>query len=154
MVDVEVKVKMMQGIHMFRRDRTSEVFKCNPWRTKLCPYPSFIWKLKTSLELEWKLGPKSRCQPQTQLQQIHLGQTQPQPAQPSTSPMVRRAPEPKTSDKRKRTMITKRRYNVRVLTHPTPSTPCSTAPHGSYCQHPNTIEKVQCKVYTSDGAME
>ena len=39
MLDVEVKVKTMQGIHMFRRDRTSQVINCNPWSTKLCPYP-------------------------------------------------------------------------------------------------------------------
>ena len=43
MVDVEVKVKVktMQGIHTFRRDRTSQVIKCNPWSTKLhlLPFP-------------------------------------------------------------------------------------------------------------------
>ena len=38
MVDVEVKT--MQGFHTFRRDGTSQVIKCNPWSTKLCPYPS------------------------------------------------------------------------------------------------------------------
>ena len=38
-VDVEVKVKAMQGIHMFRRDRTSQVIKCNPWSTRLHPLP-------------------------------------------------------------------------------------------------------------------
>ena len=46
-VDVEVKVKTMQGIHTFRRDRTSQVIKCNPWSTRLCPYPSLIQKMKT-----------------------------------------------------------------------------------------------------------
>ena len=54
MVDVEVKVRTMQGIHTFRRDRTSQVIKCNPWSTKLHPYPCFIWKMKTYLELEWE----------------------------------------------------------------------------------------------------
>ena len=29
-VDIEVKIKMMRGIHMFRRDRTTQVIKCNP----------------------------------------------------------------------------------------------------------------------------
>ena len=65
MVDVEVKVKTMQGIHMFRRDRTSQVIKCNPWSTKLCPYPSLIQKIRTYLELEGRLGPKSRPQTPT-----------------------------------------------------------------------------------------
>ena len=81
MVDMEVKVKTMQGIYTFRRDRTSQVIKCNPWSTKLHPYPSLIWKLKTYLELEGRLGPKSRPQPQTQpqhtqSQQIHRQQNQ------------------------------------------------------------------------------
>ena len=61
MVDVEVKVKTMQGIHTFQRDRTSQVIKCNPWSTRLCPYCSFIQKMKT--ELDGKLGPKPRPQP-------------------------------------------------------------------------------------------
>ena len=34
-VDVEVKVKMMQGIHMFQRDTTSQIINCNPWSTRL-----------------------------------------------------------------------------------------------------------------------
>ena len=63
MVDVEVKVKTMQGIHTFRRDRTSQVIRCNPWSTKLHPYPSLIQQMKTYLELEGRLGPK--CRPPT-----------------------------------------------------------------------------------------
>ena len=59
-VDVEVKVKTMQGIHTFRRDRTSQVIRCNPWSTRLCPYHSLIQKMKTYLELEGKLSPKFR----------------------------------------------------------------------------------------------
>ena len=51
-------VKMMRGIHTFRMDRMSEITKCNPWSTKLYPYPSLTWKMETYLELEGKLGPK------------------------------------------------------------------------------------------------
>ena len=29
-VDMELKVKMMQGIHTFKQDRTSQIIKCNP----------------------------------------------------------------------------------------------------------------------------
>ena len=29
-VDIEVKVKTIQEIHTFRRERTSQVIKCNP----------------------------------------------------------------------------------------------------------------------------
>ena len=58
-VDVEVKVKMMRGIHMFRRDRTM----CNTWSTRLHPYPTFIRKMKTYLELEGKLCPNPGSKP-------------------------------------------------------------------------------------------
>ena len=63
MVDVEVKVKTMQGIHMFRRDRTSKVINCNPWSKKLDPYLCLIQKMKTYLKLEGRLGSKFRPQP-------------------------------------------------------------------------------------------
>ena len=132
-VDMEVKVKTMQDIHTFRRDRTSQVIKCNPWSTRLCPYPSVVWKMRTYLELEGRLDPKSKTQPQTQtqptkLQEVHMQQNQQRPAQPSTKPRVRKSTAPKVSDKRRETMIPKRRYKVWVLTQPTPSTPTSTAP--------------------------
>ena len=74
--------------------------------------------MKTYLELEGKCGPKPRPQPQT-----HPQQTQPQPIQPSTNPMIRKAPGPKASDKRKKTVLTKRKYKVRVLAQPVPTTP-------------------------------
>ena len=75
-VDVELKVKMMQGIHMFRQDRTSQIIKCNPWSTGLHLYPSLVRKMKTYLELEGRLGPKSKPQPQTQSTQNCPQQTQ------------------------------------------------------------------------------
>ena len=107
-VVVEVKVKMMQGIHMFQRERTSQIIKCNPWSTRIHPYPSLIQNMQTYLELEGKLDPKPRPQ-----------QTQPQPRtsiHPQISnPMARKAPGHKASDKRKRTVPTKRGYKVRVL---------------------------------------
>ena len=62
MVDVEVKMKTMQGIHVFQRDRTSQIIKCNPLSTRLHPYPSLIQKMKMYFELEGKLGPKPRPQ--------------------------------------------------------------------------------------------
>ena len=121
-VDVEVKVKTMQRIHMFRRDRTSHVIKCNPWSTRLHPYPSLVWKMRTYLELEGRCGPKCKIQqtqPQlTQSQQVHMLQNQQRLAQPSTKPTVRKSPAPKVNDKRRKTMVAKRRYKVRVLTHP------------------------------------
>ena len=94
-VDVEVKVKMMQGIHTFQRNRTLQIIKCNPWSTRLHPYSSPIQKMKMYLELQSKLGPKPRPQ-ETQMQTI-----QPQPstsAQPQNSnPLARK--DPGTQDK-------------------------------------------------------
>ena len=45
-VDIEVKVKMMRGIHMFRRDHTTQVMSCKPWSSRFCPYPSLIMKMQ------------------------------------------------------------------------------------------------------------
>ena len=67
-VDVEVKVKMMRGIHTFRRDGTTQVIMCNPWSARLHPYPSLICKMKMYLELEGKLGGPKPNPTQTQLQ--------------------------------------------------------------------------------------
>ena len=77
--------------------------------------------MKTYIELEVKLGPKPRPQPQPQ---------------PSTSappqnnkPMTRKAPGPKMSEqKEKRSRVpTIRRYKVRVIAQPIPTTPMPTA---------------------------
>ena len=38
-MDVEVKVKMMRGIHTFRRDHTHPGHSCKPWSSRLHPYP-------------------------------------------------------------------------------------------------------------------
>ena len=71
--------------------------------------------------------------------------------------MVRKSPGPKTNvpDKRRRTMIAKRMYKVRVLTQPTPSTPTSTTPAPTVAtvstQTPtarSTAESVPVTVYT------
>ena len=56
-VDVEVKIMSMQGIHIFRTDQTTQVIKCTPWSTRLCPHPTIIKKMKTFLEMEGKMGP-------------------------------------------------------------------------------------------------
>ena len=130
---MEMNAKTMQGIHIFRRDRTSQVIKCNPWSTRLHPYPHLVWKMRTYLKLEGRLGPKSRFQTQTQLQptksqQAHMQQNQQRLPQPSTNPRIGKSPAPKVNDKRRKTMIAKRRYKVRVLTQPTPSIQTSTAP--------------------------
>ena len=56
-VDMEVKVMLMQGTHIFKRDRTTQLIKCIPWTTKIHPHPTIIKKIKTFLEVENKMGP-------------------------------------------------------------------------------------------------
>ena len=101
MVDVEVRITSKQGTHMFRRDRTCQVIKCNPWSTRLCPDPIIIKKMKTYLKLEGKLGPK----PQSQSDQFR-------PTQPDTNPCV--GTDSKATEKRKR-LIPTTKYKVRVV---------------------------------------
>ena len=67
------------GPHTFRRDRTCQLIKCNPWSTRLCPHPTIIKKMKTYLELEGKLGSK----PQSQTNQFR-------PPLANTNPQVRK----------------------------------------------------------------
>ena len=55
-VDVEVKVTLMQGTHIFKRDRTTQLTKCILWTTKIHPHPNIINKMKTFLEVENKMG--------------------------------------------------------------------------------------------------
>ena len=47
----------MQGTHIFRRDRTSQLIKWTLWSTRLCLHPTNIKKMKTFLEVEGKMGP-------------------------------------------------------------------------------------------------
>ena len=100
-VDIEVKITSMQVTHVFRRDRTSQLIKCTPWSTRLCPHPTIIKKIRTFLELEGKLGPK----PQSLSNQVR-------PSQPDTNPNVRK--DSKATEKRKRLAPTKR-FKVKVV---------------------------------------
>ena len=102
----------MRGIHTFRRDWTTQVISCNPWSTRVCPYPSLIRKMKTYLELEGKLGPPLQSQPWTSI----------------FSPDKKSSPckilVPKKVEKKKRTNApVKRRFKVRVIAQPMPTNP-------------------------------
>ena len=117
-VDIEVKVKMMRGFHMFRRDGTTLVISCIPWSTRLHPYPSLIRKMKIYLKLEGKLGPKPKPQPQLQ----------PCTSTPShdRNSLTRKTLVPKKGKKKRRAKTpVKRRYKVRVIARPMPATPTS-----------------------------
>ena len=64
-VDIEVKITSMQGTHIFRQDRSTQLIKCTPWNTRLCPHPTIIKKMKTFLEVKGKMGliPASQFRP-------------------------------------------------------------------------------------------
>ena len=100
-VDVEVKITSMQGTHIFRWDRTTQLIKCTPWNTRLCPHPTIIKKMKTFLEVEGKMGPMPASQFRSPL--------------PDSNPNIRKD---STAEKRKR--AAPKRF--RTSTAPKPTT--------------------------------
>ena len=93
-VDMEVKVTSMQGMHIFKRDRMTQLIRCMPWTTKLCPHPNIIKKMKTFLEVENKMGPV-----------IPAPVSQFRPPLPETNPNIRKSD---STEKRKRATPKKR----------------------------------------------
>ena len=87
-VDVEVKIMSMQGTHIFRQDWTTQLIKCTPWNTRLCPHPTIIKKMKTFLEVEGKMGP--------------IPASQFMPLLPDTNPNIRKD---NATEKRKRAVL-------------------------------------------------
>ena len=65
-------------MHIFRRDWTTQLIKCTPWSTRLCPQPTIIKKMKTFLEVEGKMGP------------IPVPVSQFRPPLPDTNPNIRK----------------------------------------------------------------
>ena len=106
-VDVEVKITSMQGMHIFRRDRMTQLIKCTPWSMRLCPHPTIIKKMKTFLEVEGKMGPIPVPVPGNQFR----------PPLPETNPNVRKND---ATEKRKRA-TPKKKFR--------PATPKITATH-------------------------
>ena len=123
-VDVEVKVTSMQGMHIFRRDRTTQLIRCIPWTMKLCLHPTIVKKMKTFLEVENKMGPV-----------IPAPVSQFRPPLPETNPNFRKGD---TTEKRKRATPKKKfrpaTPRVAMMHHPLlqappkPSSSASSAP--------------------------
>ena len=112
-VDVEVKIMSMQGMHIFRRDRMTQLIKCTPWTTKLCLHPTIVKKMKTFLEVENKMGPRIPT-PVSQFRPLLL----------ETNPNVRKDD---STEKRKRATPMKKFR---------PATPRATAMHPPLLQAP------------------
>ena len=87
-VDIEVKDTSMQEMHIFRRDRRTQLIKCTPWSAKLCLHPTIVKKMKNFLEVENKMGPI-----------IPAPISKFRPPLPETNPNVRKSD---TTEKRKR----------------------------------------------------
>ena len=77
-VDVEVKITCMQGMHLFRRDWTTQLIKRTPRSTRLHPHRIIIKKIKTRLEVQGKTGP------------IPVPISQFRPPLPDTNPNIRK----------------------------------------------------------------
>ena len=92
-IDVEIKITSMQGTHIFWGDRRTQLIKCTPWNTRLCPHPTIIKKIKTFLEVEGKMDP------------IPQPTSQYRPPQLDTNPKIRKG---NAAEKRKRAVPTKR----------------------------------------------
>ena len=88
-VDVEVRITSMQGMHIFRRDRMTQLIKCTPWSTRLCLHPTIIKKMETFLEMKNKMG----------LILVPVPGNQFRPPLPGTNPNIRKND---TTEKRKR----------------------------------------------------
>ena len=102
-MDIKVKIKMMRGIQMFKRD-----ISCNTLSARLHTYPSLIRKMKNYLELEGKCGNQLSTN-------IFL---------PDKNSLPRKTLVPKRTEKKKRAKVpVKRRFKVRVISQPMPTNP-------------------------------
>ena len=117
-VDIEVKITSMQGMHIFRRDRMAQLIKCTPWSMRLCLHPTIIKKMRTFLEVENKMGPI-----------IPAPANQFRPPLPETNPNIRKND---MAEKRKRA-TPKKRFR--------PATPKTTATHPSLTRSPTKAQE-------------
>ena len=107
---MEVKITSMQGMHIFQRDRTTQLIKCTPWSMRLCPpHPTLVKKMRTFLEVEGKIG----LIPQPTSSQYR-------PTQLDTNPNVRKD---KATEKRKRAVPTKR-FRPSTVSRPSEAATC------------------------------
>ena len=118
-VDLEVKITSMQGTHIFRRDRTTQLIKCTTWSTRLHQHPTIIKKMKTFLEVEGKMGP------------IPTPSSQLRPPLPDTNPNIRKGT---VTGKRQRATL-KKKFRL--------ATP-SLLQHAHPCQRPHQNLRAMC----------
>ena len=87
----------------------TQLIKCTPCSARLCHHPTIVKKMRTFLEVEWKMGPI----PQP-------ANSQYRPPQPDTNPNVRKD---KVTEKRKRVVPTKR-FRANTAAEPNEAAMC------------------------------
>ena len=113
-VDVEVKITSVQGMHISRRDRMTQLIRCTPWSMRLYLHHTIIKKMKTFLEVEGKMGPTLVPVPGNQFR----------PPLPDTNPNVRKG---SVTEKRNRT-TPKKKFRPATPKPTTVHTPLPEAP--------------------------
>ena len=128
-VDMEVKIMSMQGMHIFRRDRMTQLVRCMPWTPNLHLHPNMVKKMRTFLEVENKMGPI-----------IPAPANQYRLPLPETNPNVRKG----NATEKRRTMTPKRKFR--------PVAPKATVTSLTHTKNPTKIHQ-QCSsnINTCDG---
>ena len=49
-IDVELTVRMLKGIHSYRKDCSTQISSCSPWSLQVCPFLSLTKKMEVYLE--------------------------------------------------------------------------------------------------------
>ena len=128
-VDIKVKVKTVRGIHMFRRDCTTQIMSCKLWSPRLCPYPSVVRRMQTYLE------PKGQdaSQPHTSCNQAV------RPTSLQKTPVPKKAVDQRQKKKRSKMPIRKQ-FKVRLIEKPASNTmkPEATTTNATATQTPVT----------------
>ena len=78
-IDVDITVWTLKGIHIFRKDHSSQSSVCSPWGSLVKPFPSLVKKMEAYIEERWNItNPFSSAQ--RQIGQFHppLKKTPPQ----------------------------------------------------------------------------
>ena len=130
-VDVEVKIMSMQGMHIFRRDRMTQLVRCVLWTPNLCLYPNMVKKMRTVLEVENKMGPI-----------IPALANQYRPLLPEMNPNVRKG----NATEKRRTVTLKRKFRpvapkATVMHSPLPKTPPKPASNAAATSTPMMVRQ-------------
>ena len=130
-VDMGVKIMSMQGMHIFRRDRMTQLVRCMPWTPNLHPHPNRVKKMRTFLEVENKMGPI-----------IPALANQYRLPLPEMNPNVRKG----NATEKRRTVTPKRKFRPvapkATVTHsPLPKTPPNPTSNAAAASMPMTVRQ-------------